>query len=131
MILRDYKCPVHGFFESSSTEPVCPHGCDAGIMQVFLKAPSISTGVVKAMDERMDQMSKRFNMSDLRGNVHEGEAQKQAPQGDFAPRFTPLSSASLGRLSRSDAIDISAASAAFGGSRGLLQRTHITAKADE
>jgi len=26
MILNDYKCQMHGYFESD--KPVCPHGCD-------------------------------------------------------------------------------------------------------
>ncbi|NBW22734.1 MAG: hypothetical protein EBR82_83795 [Caulobacteraceae bacterium] len=34
MILNDYKCAMHGFFESD--KPICPHGCDT-VQKVFLQ----------------------------------------------------------------------------------------------
>ena len=130
MILHDWKCATHGFFESD--KPVCPHGCDMGISKVFLQPPSVGTGIVQAMDERMQRLADQHGMTNLRGGVHEGEAQKQAPATDsLAPQWRPFGSQSLSGLSRQAAVPVAAAAQAAGGRMGVAQKTHIIARADE
>ena len=104
MVIKEWKCPAHGFFEGA--EPVCPKGCTAGIMRVFLTAPAIRTPVMDRVDNATQRLADRFGMSDLRGHVYEGEAQKQAPVGDFAPRWTKFDQSSIGGLKRSDAVHV-------------------------
>ena len=81
MILRDYKCPAHGFFESS--EAVCPHGCTT-VDQVWLSPPSFKSDRTKASDKQLKQLALEFKMSDIK-STKEGEAQKQAAQPQQNP----------------------------------------------
>lgn len=85
MIIKEWKCPYHGFFESP--DPVCPHGCEAGVMRVFLTPVAIGTGVVGRIDQEAQKLTTRFGMSDMRAGVVEGEAQKSAPTNEWAPHF--------------------------------------------
>lgn len=101
MVIKEWKCPVHGFFESE--DAVCPKGCDAGVMRVFLTPVSIGSGVTGQLDAQQDRLAARFGMTDLRAKVYEGESQKTAPAGDFAPRWSSLDQSGLSGLSRTNA----------------------------
>lgn len=117
MVIKEWKCPAHGFFESDN--PVCPKGCDAGIMRVFLTPPSIGSGVTAQLDGQQQRLADRFGMTDLRSKVYEGEAQKQAPTGDFAPRWSALTRESIAGLSRVNAAPVP------GHVPNLARSTHI------
>jgi len=74
-ILRDYKCPRHGYF--TAWEPVCDEGCtDVG--QVILRAPtmrdSVKGGRSKRNDQNIKQLAADFNMTNIK-STREGEAQ--------------------------------------------------------
>jgi hypothetical protein len=74
-VLRDYKCPTHGYF--TAWEPKCEHGCD-DVAVVFLKAPTMRDSVVggrsKKNDTNIKQLAKDFNMTNIK-STREGEAQ--------------------------------------------------------
>jgi hypothetical protein len=76
-VKNDYKCDVHGFFES--TKPICPHGCDT-VQVVFLQPVGLKSDRTKNNDRTVQQLAMDFNMSDIK-SVREGEAQP--------PRFAP------------------------------------------
>lgn len=71
-ILRDYKCPKHGFFESF--DPECPHGC-AEIMEVQLAAPSIQSDRTKGADKTLNKLASDFKMTNIK-STREGESQE-------------------------------------------------------
>ncbi len=70
-VLRDYKCPKHGFFESF--DPQCPKGC-AEVMEVQLGAPSIRSAGTTGADSTLKQMAMDFNMTNIK-STREGENQ--------------------------------------------------------
>ncbi len=72
MVLNDYKCIEHGFFEAM--EPRCPHGCTDGILVVFLQAPGTISSKTKRADKRARQLAMDFNMSNIK-SAKEGENQ--------------------------------------------------------
>jgi hypothetical protein len=72
MILKDYKCSTHGFFEAG--EPICPEGCTDGIHVVFLQAPALLGEKTKAADSHLDSLADQFKMSDIK-STREGESQ--------------------------------------------------------
>lgn len=87
-VKNDYKCDVHGYFES--TEPVCPHGCTT-VQVVFLQPVALKSDRTKNNDRTVQQLAMDFNMSDIK-SVKEGEAQpprfaKQQPENPFAVRW--------------------------------------------
>lgn len=87
-VLHDYKCPAHGYFES--TEAVCPHGC-TDVQVVFLQPIGTISDRTKGSDKTIKQLALDFKMSDVK-SVKEGEAQpprfaKQPQQNPFAPRW--------------------------------------------
>ena len=71
-ILRDYKCPKHGFFESFDAE--CPKGCE-GVMEVQLAAPAIQSDRTKGADKTLKQLAMDFKMSNIK-STREGESQE-------------------------------------------------------
>ena len=85
-VLKDYKCPVHGYFESY--EPVCPAGC-TDVHVVFLKAPGVKSEKTKHNDKTLNQLALDFKMGDIK-STREGEAQPPRhaqPSNPFAPRW--------------------------------------------
>lgn len=72
MILRDYKCDEHGFFENH--EPVCPHGCTDSVFAVYLKAPGLTSDRTKKTDSTLQGLAQDFNMTDIK-TTREGEHQ--------------------------------------------------------
>jgi hypothetical protein len=74
MVLHDYKCPVHGFFESR--EPVCPAGC-TDVQLVFLQPVGLKSDTTKHADSTLKELAKDYGMSDIK-STREGEAQPHA-----------------------------------------------------
>lgn len=74
-ILRDYKCPRHGYF--TAWEPVCHEGCE-DVAQVILRAPtmrdSVKGGRSKRNDNNIKSLAKDFNMTNIK-STREGEFQ--------------------------------------------------------
>ena len=72
-VLKDYKCPRHGYFESRKAQ--CPmKGCEEEVMVVHLTAPSLQSARTKGADKTLDGLAKQFNMGDIR-SAKEGENQ--------------------------------------------------------
>jgi hypothetical protein len=71
-ILKDHKCPEHGYFESYV--PECPHGCTEGIKVVFLKAPGLKSDKTKKNDQTLKNLASDFQMSNIK-STREGENQ--------------------------------------------------------
>jgi hypothetical protein len=85
-VLKDYKCPVHGYFESR--EAVCPAGC-TDVNVVFLKAVGVKSDGTKHNDRTLNQLALDFKMSDIK-STKEGEAQPARfaqPSNPFSPRW--------------------------------------------
>lgn len=85
-VLNDYKCPVHGFFESH--DPTCPAGCK-DVDLVFLKPVSVKSDGTKHNDRTLNQLALDFKMGDIK-SVREGEAQPPRhtqPNSPFTPRW--------------------------------------------
>jgi len=74
-ILRDYKCPRHGYF--TGWGPVCDEGC-TDVAQVILRAPTMRDSVIGGRSKRNDTNIKKlasdFNMTDIK-STKEGEHQ--------------------------------------------------------
>lgn len=89
MILRDYKCDEHGFFESD--QPVCPQGCTDSVFAVYLKAPGLKSDRTKNADQTLQNLASDFNMTDIK-STREGEhqtgylARNAAPEAKREPR---------------------------------------------
>jgi hypothetical protein len=62
MILHDYACLAHGYFESD--KPECPHGCNT-VIKVHLKAPGLLSNKTKFADKQLAGLAKDFNLPDL------------------------------------------------------------------
>ena len=71
MILHDFKCAVHGYFESE--EPICPHGCDT-VQKVFLQPVGVVGQTTKFNDTTLRNLANDFQMGDIK-SVREGESQ--------------------------------------------------------
>lgn len=72
-VLKDYKCPVHGYFESR--KPQCPmKDCKEEVMVVHLSAPNIKSDRTKIGDKAMRGLAEDFKMGDIK-STREGENQ--------------------------------------------------------
>jgi hypothetical protein len=71
-ILKDHKCPTHGYFESYV--PECPLGCTEGVKVVFLKAPGYKSDKTKHADKTVKQLASDFGMTNIK-STREGESQ--------------------------------------------------------
>lgn len=72
-VLKDYKCPKHGYFESRKAQ--CPmKDCVEEVMVVHLSAPNVKSERTKNSDKTLDGLAKQFNMGDIR-SAREGENQ--------------------------------------------------------
>lgn len=72
MIIKEWKCEEHGYFESD--RPECPDGCLKGISQVFLTPVKYKSDRSKNIDKTSNQLALDYKMSDIK-TVREGEAQ--------------------------------------------------------
>ena len=72
MILKDYKCELHGYFESG--EPRCPEGCTVDIYVVHLQAPGLKSDTTKNVDKTVQGLADDFKMTDVK-STREGEYQ--------------------------------------------------------
>lgn len=91
-ILRDYKCPRHGYF--TAWEPMCHEGCE-DVAQVILRAPtmrdSVKGGRSKRNDDNIKGLARDFNMTNIK-STREGEYQdgyltrNNAPQPEMPPQ---------------------------------------------
>lgn len=72
MIIKEWKCDEHGYFESD--RPECPDGCLKGISQVFLTPVKYKSNRTKNIDKTTSQLALDYKMSDIK-TVREGEAQ--------------------------------------------------------
>ena len=89
MVLKEYKCLAHGFFDG--WEAKCPHGCtgDELIMRVFLTPVGMQSDTTKHNDSTLKSLAGEFGMSDIK-SVREGEAQPPRfaqPQNPYAVKW--------------------------------------------
>jgi hypothetical protein len=70
-VMHDFKCAVHGYFESSSA--ICPHGCDT-VQKVFLQPVGMVSDTTRFNDTTLRNLANDFKMGDIK-SVKEGEAQ--------------------------------------------------------
>ncbi|CAB4127644.1 hypothetical protein UFOVP95_53 [uncultured Caudovirales phage] len=94
-IMRDYKCPRHGYF--TAWEPVCHEGCE-DVAQVILRAPTMRDSVIGGRSKRNDTNIKKlasdFKMTDIK-STREGEhqtgylARNNAPVPEQPPADRP------------------------------------------
>lgn len=65
MIIKEFKCPKHGFFEAS--HPICHQmGCDSeGVERAFLTPPGYKSDKTKFADNSLDRIAKSYGLSDL------------------------------------------------------------------
>jgi hypothetical protein len=71
-IVRDYKCEQHGYFEAYA--PICPEGCEKGVMVVFLQAPGVVSAKTRKNDKTVRKLADDFKMTDVK-STREGENQ--------------------------------------------------------
>jgi hypothetical protein len=83
MVLKDYKCPTHGYFESDVAS-CFSDGCEANVMRVHLTAPSIKSERSKRADKTAKQLAIDFKMTNIK-TTREGENQS----GYFTRNNTP------------------------------------------
>ena len=89
-VVHDYKCSVHGFFESH--EPFCPHGCDGEVQMVFLQPVGVKSDRTKGADRTLQNLANDFKMTDIK-SAREGDHQNHAllqnkqQNNDFAVKW--------------------------------------------
>lgn len=72
-VKNDYKCPTHGYFESTKAQ--CPmKGCKDEVFVVFLQAPAMVSAKTRFTDRSTKQLAMEFDMSDIK-TTREGENQ--------------------------------------------------------
>jgi len=72
-VKHDYKCPTHGYFESTKAQ--CPmKGCQDEVFIVFLQAPAMLSAKTKFTDKSTKQLAIEFDMSNIK-TTREGENQ--------------------------------------------------------
>ena len=64
-VLREWKCPKHGTFESDY--PICNgNGCDSSkVVQVFLTAPSFKSSRTKGIDKTLKDVAAHHGLTDM------------------------------------------------------------------
>ena len=73
MVLKDYHCTEHGYFEG--WEDRCPmKGCHGDVSVVFLRPVAIKSERTKRSDAALEGMAKEFQMTDIK-STREGEHQ--------------------------------------------------------
>lgn len=72
-VKHDYKCPTHGYFESTKAQ--CPmKGCQDEVFIVFLQAPATISAKTRFTDKSTKQLAIEFDMSNIK-TTREGENQ--------------------------------------------------------
>ena len=72
-VKHDYKCPTHGYFESTKAQ--CPmKGCQDEVFIVFLQAPAMLSAKTRFTDKSTKQLAIEFDMSNIK-TTREGENQ--------------------------------------------------------
>jgi hypothetical protein len=72
-VKNDYKCPTHGYFESTKAQ--CPmKGCQDEVFIVFLQAPAMVSAKTRFTDKSTKQLAMEFDMSDIK-TTRQGENQ--------------------------------------------------------
>jgi hypothetical protein len=86
--MKEYRCAVHGPFESRARQPHCPQGCDGSMVYWSPRTPpSIRTnGVMTGMDALQYRVAAEQGLSDMRSK-YEGES-----VADHRPRAQPTGS---------------------------------------
>jgi hypothetical protein len=94
-ILKEYKCPGHGFFESF--EPRCPKGGCTTVEQVYLTPVGLRSDKTKFTDKTARQLAMDFGLGDISSRPGEpariksrAVMQAQQQQQDFRARFGAL-----------------------------------------
>lgn len=73
MVLKDYHCSEHGYFEG--WEEKCPiKGCQGAVSVVFLQPVSIKSDRTKKADKTLKGLAQDFGMTDIK-STKEGEHQ--------------------------------------------------------
>lgn len=74
MVIKEFNCPRHGYFEAS--HPICHHmGCDSeGVERVFLTPPGIKSDRTKFTDNSLNRIAKDYGLTDM--NNRDGQAVK-------------------------------------------------------
>jgi hypothetical protein len=73
MILKDYHCSEHGYFEG--WEEKCPiKNCNGAVSVVFLQPVSIKSDKTKRTDKTLKGLAEDFKMTDIK-STKEGEHQ--------------------------------------------------------
>lgn len=98
MVIKEYRCAAHGYFESGEASPSCPKGGCTTVQQVFLTAPAFRSDKTKRSDANLRQIASDFGLTDMR-SAREGEPARiktkqqkdaEALQEKFRHRFAPL-----------------------------------------
>ncbi len=98
MVIKEFRCAAHGYFESGVEKPSCPKGGCTTVTRVFLTAPSIKGDSTKQADANLRQIALDFGLSDMR-SARTGETariktkeQREAEdlQQKLRHRFAPL-----------------------------------------
>jgi len=65
MLIKEWRCATHGFFEG--TLPLCPKmGCDSGqIERAFLTAPKTKSARTRVADHLINQLALDYGLSDI------------------------------------------------------------------
>ncbi len=77
-VLRDFRCAVHGVFESKEEAPLCPSGCDV-VEKVFLVPPGFRSESTANTDRTVRDLASRHGMTDI-SNRGGRAAKRQSPQ---------------------------------------------------
>ena len=57
-VLHDYKCAVHGFFESH--DALCPHGCE-DVQLVFLQPVGMRSDSTRHADTTLKELARDYH----------------------------------------------------------------------
>ena len=65
MIIKEYECMAHGFFEAG--EPTCPEGCcgENMIQRVFLTAPHIQSSSYNGINNTLQSLAQEHGLTDM------------------------------------------------------------------
>lgn len=127
-VKKEWKCMAHGYFEAATDDDViapCPRGCDS-VERAFLSPASVRTsGKTRFVDKTMDDLAKRFgmtNMSNANGDsvIHNQakDAQQRMAKNDLSPIWKSMGDnrqAQAAQLGQSDDVRDKIAGAVLAG----------------
>ncbi len=61
---KEFRCAVHGAFESSSESPECPAGCSV-VERVFLTPPGFRSSRTANIDKTVETLAARHGMTNI------------------------------------------------------------------